>query len=110
VRLWQALRGKVKQGSAVRDLGCSIEYFKLWIFMMFQPGMTWENYGKVWHIDHIKPLAAFDLTDREQFLQAVNYKNLQPLRIEENGSKGSLYNGTRYKFRSVKLQPGEMTQ
>lgn len=32
-----------------------------------------------WNIDHIKPLASFDLTDKEQFAQACNYTNLQPL-------------------------------
>ena len=43
-------------------------------------------------IDHIKPLASFDLTNREQFLEACNYKNLQPLWAKENLSKGSKVN------------------
>ena len=52
--------------------------------------MTWNNYGyKGWHIDHIIPLSAFDLADREQFLKACHFTNLQPLRAEENFSKNN---------------------
>jgi hypothetical protein len=54
----------------------------------FQQGMSWDNYGQ-WHIDHIKPLAKFDLTDRTQFLAACHYTNLQPLWAEDNLSKGA---------------------
>lgn len=62
-RLYNALRGNFRAGSAVRDLGCSIEFLKQHLETQFQPDMTWENYGE-WHIDHIKPLSSFDLTDR----------------------------------------------
>lgn len=89
-RLNVALRGKCKPGSAVRDLGCSILVFREWIACKFQPGMTWFNYGQ-WHIDHVKPLAAFDLTDRSQFLQACHYTNLQPLWAVDNLRKGAKY-------------------
>lgn len=87
-RLYQATRNDQKAGSAVRDLGCSIDYLKQHLELQFQEGMTWENYG-LWHIDHKKPLASFDLTDREQFLEACHYTNLQPLWAIENLSKGS---------------------
>ncbi|MEJ1937270.1 hypothetical protein WDZ92_44315, partial [Nostoc sp. NIES-2111] len=55
-RLSKAMQGKTKGVSAVRDLGISIEDFRAYIAAMFQPGMTWDNYGQ-WHLDHIKPLA-----------------------------------------------------
>lgn len=88
-RLNSALKANQKSGSAVRNLGCSIEQFKQYLESKFQPGMTWENYGKYgWHIDHIKPLASFDLTNRDQLLQAVHYTNLQPLWACDNLSKG----------------------
>ena len=48
--------------------------------------MSWDNYGD-WHIDHIIPCAAFDLTDIEQQKKCFNYKNLQPLWAEENLKK-----------------------
>ena len=50
--------------------------------------MSWENHSQTgWHIDHIKPLSRFDLSDREQFLEACHYSNLQPLWAEDNLSK-----------------------
>lgn len=90
-RLHYALRGNPKVGSAVRDLGCSIIELKLWLEDQFHPGMTWENWGPVWHIDHVRSLAEFDLTDRKQFLQACHYTNLQPLFAQDHWSKPRPY-------------------
>lgn len=95
-RMNTALKRNYKSGSAVRDLGCSVEELKIHLEKQFQEGMTWDNHGridrknpKVWNIDHIKPLSKFDLTNREQFLQAVHYTNLQPLWAHDNISKGN---------------------
>lgn len=79
-RLYDALNKGYKSGSSVSDLGCSVLELKVYIESKFQDGMTWSNWGqkgKVWHIDHIIPLASFDLTNREQLLKAVHYTNLQ---------------------------------
>ena len=88
-RLFRSLKSKWKSGSAVRDLGCTIDEFKTYLESKFQTGMTWENQGAYgWHIDHIKPLASFDLTDRKQLLIACHYTNLQPLWATDNLIKG----------------------
>lgn len=88
-RINKAMNGNYKSGSAIRDLGCAIPYLKLHLEKKFQPGMTWDNYGRDgWHIDHIIPLANFDLTDREQIKQACHYTNLQPLWAKDNIIKG----------------------
>jgi hypothetical protein len=89
-RVSDALLGKKdKGGSAVRDLGCSIEELKAYIESKFMPGMTWENRGKKgWHIDHIIPLSAFNLSNEEQFRAACHYTNLQPLWAIDNIRKG----------------------
>ena len=89
-RLWSAISHCQKTGSAVRDLGCTINELRDHLEAQFQQGMTWDNWTRDgWHIDHIKPLASFDLTDREQFKEACHYTNLQPLWAEENLSKGA---------------------
>lgn len=86
-RVYQAVRTRQRSGSAVCDLGCSIAYFMRWVAQKFQPGMSWSNHGE-WELDHIVPLSAFDLTDREQFLKAVHYTNYQPLWALDNKRKG----------------------
>ena len=87
-RLAGAIRTKAKAGSAVKDLGCSIEELKKHLEDQFTEGMTWDNWSpNGWHIDHIKGLASFDLTDSEEFKAAANYKNLQPLWAKDNREK-----------------------
>ena len=91
-RLHHALKKQSKSGSAVRDLGCTIPELKQYLESKFQPGMTWENYGiKGWHIDHIKPISMFDLTNKKQFLEANHYTNLQPLWAKDNIKKRNKY-------------------
>jgi len=60
---------------------------------MFQYGMSRDNYGSVWDVDHITPLSWFNLEDRNQLLVACHYSNLQPLLKSENYSKGNSYSG-----------------
>lgn len=87
-RLYAALRNQYRNGSAVRDLGCSIHEFKLYIESKFQSGMSWSNYGRTgWHIDHIKPLASFNLSNKAELRAAVHYTNLQPMWALDNLKK-----------------------
>ena len=87
IRLSKAIRNQAKRGSAVRDLGCSIEFLESYLQARFTSEMSWDNYGTAWHIDHIYPLAKVDLEDRAQFLKACNYRNLQPMLIRDNLAK-----------------------
>lgn len=93
VRLNKAIKNNQKAGSAIKDLGCSVEHFKKYIESMFYNHITfdipmiWENYGKgygKWNLDHIRPLHVFDLTNREELLKACHYTNLQPLWTEDH--------------------------
>lgn len=87
-RLNIAIRNNFKSGSAVRLLGCSIQAFREHLESQFLPGMTWQNRGVGgWHIDHIVPLSAFDLSDPQQLAVACHYKNMQPLWASENMRK-----------------------
>jgi hypothetical protein len=90
-RLVSAIKNNQKMGSAVKDLGCSIEELKLYLEVRFINGMSWDNWGKgsgKWNIDHIIPLVSFDLTNREELLKACHYTNLQPLWESDNIAKG----------------------
>jgi hypothetical protein len=57
---------------------------------LFQPGMTWENYGQ-WHVDHIRPVSSFeyDSFNHPQFKECWDLSNLQPLWASDNMSKGA---------------------
>lgn len=88
-RLSNALRGRTKNASAIKDLGCSTEELKTYLASKFTGEMSWDNYGTVWEIDHIRPLANYDLTDREVVLMLVHFTNLQPMLIQENKRKSN---------------------
>jgi len=87
-RLNQLVRRK--HGSTINMLGCPINDFKIYLESKFEPGMTWENYGRGkgrWHIDHIIPCALFDLSKPEHQYRCFHFSNLQPLWEIENLSK-----------------------
>lgn len=89
VRLNRILKGK-NLGSAIKTLGCTAAELKNYLENLFQPGMSWDNWGRNgWHIDHKKPLSSFDLSDPEQFKAANHFSNLQPMWAVDNLKKGS---------------------
>ncbi len=91
-RLNKAIKNNQKTGSAVRDLGCTIDFLKQWLEWQWKPGMNWDNWSRTgWHIDHIKPLSKFNLTSREELLEACHFTNLQPLWASENLKKLNKY-------------------
>lgn len=69
-------------------LGCSYDEARAHIERQFQPGWTWLNHGKLWEIDHIRPLCSFDLTNPDQRRLAAHYTNLRPLAKAENRRLG----------------------
>jgi hypothetical protein len=79
-----------KAGSAIKDLGCSLVQLRCHIEGRFLPGMTWQNWGSgpgKWHLDHIRPLASFDLSQVREFKLACHFSNLQPLWSHQNQQK-----------------------
>lgn len=91
-RLWLAIKQNWKAGSAVDDLGCSLEELKQYLEQQFIEGMTWENHGikeGQWSIDHIYPLSKVDLTNREEFLKVCHFTNLRPMWHIDNIKKNA---------------------
>lgn len=52
--------------------------------------MTHDNYGTYWHIDHVKPCSSFDLSCEEEINECFSWKNVQPLKGEENLAKSNI--------------------
>ena len=90
-RLYQALRRGYKFTSAAELVGCSIPELKLKLEKQFTAEMTWDNHGTVWHIDHDRPCASFDLTKLDEQRECFHYTNLQPLLAKDNLKKGDRY-------------------
>lgn len=98
-RIQKTLRNRLKDKLCGRDrcnaetrqklCGCSMGFLKKYLESQFVDGMSWENYGMVWHIDHITPCAAFDLTKKSQQRKCFHFSNLRPLWAKENMSKGA---------------------
>ena len=76
-----------KSHSALKYLGCSLEFFTNYITKQFKPGMSIENYGRVWELDHIQPCSSFDLQNDAEALVCFNFSNYQPLFVHENRQK-----------------------
>lgn len=102
-KLGQTLRSRIRAAVArqyqasrsVELLGCSIPEYMVYLEARFTPEMSWDNYGTVWTIDHIKPCRSFDLTDPEQQKACFNHSNTQPLLWQDNRSKNDKWNGVR---------------
>lgn len=84
--------GQRKFRNTTDILGYDGERLKFWMELQFQPGMSWENYGE-WHIDHVKPVAAFTREGVTDPAVINALENLQPLWAAENLSKRDRYSG-----------------
>jgi len=84
-RIYLALKTN-KELHTVEYLGCKVSEYIEWIIYY---GVSFETYGKEWHIDHVIPLSRFDLTDSTQQLIAFNWRNTMPLSVYENLSKNN---------------------
>jgi hypothetical protein len=93
-RLTDAVKaaGTKKYCKTLDLIGCSPAELVSWIESQFKPGMSWDNRSE-WHIDHIRPVASFDMLDPEQQRECFRFTNLQPLWAKDNLSKGDTFDG-----------------
>ena len=50
---------------------------------------NFENYGDIWHIDHVIPIHTFNLENEQEQLLAFNWRNTMPLLASDNLKKGT---------------------
>lgn len=67
-------------------VGCTMAHLRAHIEGQFLPGMSWSDPSS-YSIDHIIPLYAFNLLDKEELYWSFNWRNLRPLPLLENKSK-----------------------
>lgn len=72
----------------IASLGYSREDFKSYMEPLFLDGMSWDNHGE-WHVDHVRPVAAFIKEGNFDLSVIHALSNLQPLWAKDNQSKGA---------------------
>jgi hypothetical protein len=87
-RIYNCLKNKNKSKHALEYLGCSSDEYLKWI-LNYNTNYNLENYGKIWHIDHVIPLSTFNLNNSDDQLIAFNWRNTMPLSCKENLSKNN---------------------
>lgn len=89
-RLSRLLKGQRRPARSEELVGCSFMELRKHLERQFRKRMSWENYGsRGWHIDHIIPCSAFDLSREEELRRCFHFTNLRPLWARENLRKGS---------------------
>lgn len=78
---------KNKSDKTENLIGCSPNFLRKWLEWQFNSRMSWNNYGKYWHIEHVKPCSSFRFPD-EQY-ECFNWSNLKPLEASKNMSKNN---------------------
>ena len=68
-------------------IGCDLNYLNSWFSFQFKHDMTFENYGKIWHIDHVIPCSHYDLTKKDEQKKCFHWSNLRPLYKKDNLKK-----------------------
>jgi hypothetical protein len=87
---------KKNRQSVFSKLGYSIEELRNRLEPLFQPVMSWDNYGTHWHIDHVIPQSWFHLhnengIDEYEVKLCWSMQNLQPMWTSENLEKKDRY-------------------
>ncbi len=97
-RIHNSLNGKSKSLHTKDLLGIDIETYKRWIEYQMTPEMNFKNI----HIDHVKPISSFDISNDNELLEAFNWKNTQPLLTEDNLRKSNKLNELDYQIQFIK--------
>lgn len=86
INLRSRFKQAVKNSYYFNYLGCDISFFKSWIEYQFNTdkNLSWNNYGKYWHFDHIMPCASFNFENEDDIKNCFNWKNIRPLNKNEN--------------------------
>jgi len=83
-----AALGKMKGERRMAYLGCTPADAARYIEAQFRGCMSWNNYGRAWHIDHVIPVAHYDMNSETDRAACFHYTNLQPLWAKTNMRKG----------------------
>lgn len=86
-RLYYALKNKgwKKDTHFAEYIGCEYDDLVKYLESQFTSEMNWDNYGKLWAIDHVMPLSL--APDLAELYKSCHYTNLAPILIADNARK-----------------------
>jgi 5-methylcytosine-specific restriction endonuclease McrA len=85
-RIADCLNGD-RSNSTEGYIGCSIEELASHLESLFEPGMSWGNFGRGgWSVDHVVPIARL-IRDGCSPETIHHWTNLQPMWEEDNNTK-----------------------
>ena len=105
-RINKALKGKSKSFHTKEILGIDIENYKKWLLFQMTPEMNFNNI----HIDHVKPISSFDISNDNELLEAFNWRNTQPLLKQDNLRKSNKVNEEDYNNQFKKAREFNLLQ
>ena len=73
-------------------LGIDDENYKKWLLFQMTLEMNFNNI----HIDHVKPIPSFEISNDNELLEAFNWRNTQPLQKQDNLRKSAKFNEKNY--------------
>ena len=92
-RLQIALRRLYSTGTPSKELipllGVEKHDFIKHVNYFLISGMTMDNFGKVWGLDHIVPVDLFDLTNQDDKKLCYSFINIMPMFNHDNRLKGA---------------------
>lgn len=85
-RMYESLRCNKHNRSWETLVGFNMQMLRDHLEKQFKSGMTWENYGSFWSLDHKIPVSVFnfDCPENIDFKKCWSLENLQPLYKKEN--------------------------
>lgn len=83
-RIKKFFKGEI---SSSKYIECSMETFQQWLSYQFEQDMNFENYGTLWHLDHVIPCSLFDFNNELEKYYCFNWSNYRPLYKNKNLSR-----------------------
>jgi len=80
-----------KNDETEKLVGCDMDFLLIWIQFQFDVYMSFDNYGKYWHIDHYIPCSSFNLVDEQEQKKCFHWTNLRPLEKIQNMKKSNSF-------------------
>jgi hypothetical protein len=88
-------------------LGTDKETFISHVDKFLLDGMTKDNFGQVWSLDHIVPVDVFNFEDEEELKLCYNFNNIMPMFMNDNRVKGASIHFSLEKLRHMAHASGD---